>query len=549
MYLASQKIIRRFLLLSFLMFLSLNLSLAQPNRSPARQTDSLEQSLAQAADALERRDLRNAKMFTEKILAIAPHNVAANTLAGAIADRENDLPAAEKYFALAAKLAPKLPETRNNYGAILLRLNRRNEAGKEFAAALAANPNQLSALINLAQIRFAENNLIEARRLFERAEQITPDLEILRALVAVSLRLNELERAKKEFSNYVAARTSAAGLPSREVDNSVMIGAGFGELLTSHGLLDEAIQEFKFILESEPQNVSAIISLAKTYRERKDIRAAGTILESALARGIDDSRVYAALAETYEAGGYIENAIPAMRLAIEKDPTNEFYPARYGLLLIDAKAPAAAVIRLKEAVAEMPNSARLWLALGIAQLIEGGKVSDARSSFEESLKLEPKSIPALAYLGTIYTDAGNYAQVAKFYEHGLAIEETNALLHYLLADTLLKIPGSDQGQIEKHLQRAVLLDTKLAPAHFALGKFYARLERWPQATDEFKQAVALTPDSAEAHYQLGRALVRLKRPEEAKPEFELYKKLNVTQTAQNEFNRQNLVRRLANVRF
>ena len=549
MYFTWQKIIKRFLVTSLFVGLGLNFSLAQPSHSPATTTDSLAQALAKASEAFEHNDYKISKMLVQKILTAEPRNIAAHTLLGVIADRENDLPSAEKYFSAAAKLAPNLPETRNNYGAILLKLNRKTEAGREFAAALTANPNQLSALVNLAQIRFAENNLIEARRLFERAKQITPDLEILRALVAVSLGLNETEQARKEFSDYVAARTSIVGLPNAVANNAVKSETGLGESLLSHGLLDEATQEFGFIIASEPQNVSAIISLAKTYCERKDIRTAGKILESAVFSGIDDSRVYAALAETYEMGGYIENAVPAMRLAIERDPKNEFFQARYGLLLIDAKAPAAAVIRLKEAVAEMPNSARLWLALGIAQLTQGRMAGDAQRSFEQSLKLEPKSIPALAYLGTIYTDAANYAVAATFYERGLKIEETNALLHYLLADTLLKIPGSDQDLIEKHLQRAVLLDAKLAPAHFALGKFYARLERWPQAAAEFKQAVAFAPDLAEAHYQLGRALVRLKRPEEAKPEFELYKKLNDTQTAQNEIDRQKLVRRLANVRF
>ena len=534
---------------SFFVCLGLNLSLAQTKHSPPKTTNSPAQMLAQASDAVERGDLNNAVALVQKVLKNEPRSVAAHTLAGAIADRENDLPAAEKHFATAAGLAPNSPETRNNYGAILLRLNRQTEAGKEFAAALAANPNQPSALINLAQIRFDENNLLDARRLFERAKQVAPDLDILRALVAVSLELNETERAKKELSEYLATRKSLAIVPNTPGGKAVQSEIELGRLLLSHGLFDEARQDLELIATAEPQNVDAVILLAKAYHAEKNIRAAGKVLESAVVKGTDDPKIYAALAETYEAGGYLENAVPVMLLAIEKDPRNEFYRARYGLLLISAQAPAAAIIRLKEAVQEMPSSARLWLALGIAQLTEGRVAADAQKSFEQSLKLEPKSIPALAYLGTIYTDAANYAEAAKFYERALAIEEKNALLHYLLADTLLKIPASDQALIEEHLRHAVLLDPKLAVAHFALGKFYARLERWPQAGEEFRQAVVFAPDLAEAHYQLGRTLARLKRLDESKLEFEQYKKLSETQTVQKEIDRRELVRRLANVRF
>jgi Flp pilus assembly protein TadD len=129
------------------------------------------------------------------------------------------------------------------------------------------------------------------------------------------------------------------------------------------------------------------------------------------------------------------------------------------------------------------------------------------------------------------------------------LEEKNAVLHYLLADTLLKIPGSDPKLVEKHLARAVQLDQKLSSAHLALGKLYARAENWQQALSEFELAARYAPDSAEAYYQLGRTLARLKRVEESRAALDKFKKLSETQTAKKETDRQELVRRLANVEF
>lgn len=508
-------------------------------RAEKSNAEAANRLLIEAAAALENGKLTDAKSILRRVLKTAPNDAAAHALTGIIADRENDLTAAEKHFAIAARLQPNSPKMRNNYGAILLRLGRKSEAAKEFTASLSANPNQSSALVNLAQIRVSENDSQAARQLFERAKIIEPNAEIARAIILLSLQLKDKAATKLDFQEYFKLAKNSANQTAR---------TELGALLLENGFFEESVQELEAALALDSTNVNTLITLSQAYLRQKNVRAAGRLLESAVARGVDDGRVYVSLAEVYKAGGYFENAIPAMRRAIEKEPKNEFYRVRYGLLLIDSRAPAAAVVRLSEAVAEFPNSARLWLALGIAQQIEG-KMSEAHSSFEKSLQIEPKSVPALAYLANSLIEQARYAEAVKIYERALALDERNAILHYLLADSLLKIPASDERKIQKHLERSVALDEKFAQARLTLGKFYARVERWQQAAVEFEQAARNAPDVAETHYQLGRALARLKRTEESKTAFETYKKLNETQTARKETDRQDLVRRLANVHF
>jgi Tfp pilus assembly protein PilF len=537
MYFNWRKIIKRLIITGVLFGFCLNLNIAQTTRPPAK-TDSIQQLLTEAATAFSSGDLIRAKTLVQKVLTLAPRDAAGHSLAGVLADRENDLQTAEKHFSTAVRLQPKSPEMHNNYGAILLRLDRKIEAAREFTASLAINPNQPSALVNLAQIRFTENNFQAARQLFEKAKAISPDAEIARALLVISLHLKDAA-VKQGFQEYFDLSKDATNPAARRE---------LASLLLENGFTDEAIRELEAGAALDSSKLDSLILLSRAYLQKKDVRSAGRLLESAVARGIDDAKIYAALAEVYKAGGYMENAIPAMRRAIEKEPGNEFLRAQYGLLLIDTRAPAAAIIRLKEAVVEFPNSARLWLALGIAQQIDG-KMTDAQSSFEKSLQIEPNSIPALAYLATSFLERAEYLQAVKVYERAVALEEKNAVLHYLLADTLLKIPESDARRVEKHLTRAVQLDPKLSSAHLALGKLYARAENWQRALAEFEQAAQFAPESAEAHYQLGRTLARLKRADESRVAFEKFKKLNETQTAQKENDRQELVRRLANVRF
>lgn len=508
------------------------------------KNQTIEEQIAKASSAIEAGNLAGAKLILQKLLVSAPRKAVVHTLAGIIADRENDLPTAEKHFALAAILAPNAPETRNNYGAILLRSNRKTAAAVEFSASLKANPKQSSALVNLAQIRFAEGDFKAARELFEKAKAIAPDIEILRALAAISLANNEKSRAVAEFAEYITAQKAQS--PGK-IDTAAR-DTTFAEALFAGGLTVEARQESELILSAENQNVGALVLLSKIYVQQKNIAAAGRLLESAVAGGLDDAKIYVALAEVYEAGGYLENAIPAMRLAIKKEPKNDTYRSLYGLLLVNSKAPAAAVIRLEEALKDFPDSPRLWSVLGMAYF-DDNKLAEAQKSFERALSHDSRLVPALAYLGAIAGEQGRYTEAAKIYERTINLNEKVALLHYLLAETLLKMTETDETRVVAALKRAINLDPNLASAHLSLGRFYIRQSRWAEAVTSLERAAKLEPGRAETFYQLGRVYTRLKRPVESQAALAKFKQINDVQKEQKENHRRELVRRLAKVLF
>jgi superkiller protein 3 len=301
-------------------------------------------------------------------------------------------------------------------------------------------------------------------------------------------------------------------------------------------------------LAAEPSNTEYVLLLARAYLLRKDIPAAGRTLEGALARGVESAPIYAALAEVYELSGHVENAIPAMRLAIERDPKSEAYRFRYGMLLTDTKAPAAAVIRLQESLKEFPRSSRLWFALGVAQAALN-KIEEAAQAFTRAHELDPKFAPAFAYLGMTYDQQGRYAEAVALYERALSIDERLFAAHYLAAEALLKQTPSDEASAERHLSAAVALDSSFAPARVALAKILLRRERLEEAVAQLKSAVALDPNFAEAHYHLGRALTRLKRMPEAQASLETFKRLSEARREQSRTEPREIMRRLANVRF
>ncbi|HXM98152.1 MAG TPA: tetratricopeptide repeat protein [Candidatus Dormibacteraeota bacterium] len=502
--------------------------------------------IADGIASMEHGDTSSARALFLRVLAIDPHNLTARTYLGILADHAGQLGEAERQFAAAVSIAPDSPEAHNNYGAILLKLGQKRRATAQFQASLRLNGKQAGALVNLAQLRFESatpEGLRQARDLFRRAYALAPEPETARSLVVISLRLHEAPQAASDYAAYAAHLDGASERVTVRTARSEL-----GAALLEGGLASEAAQELEASVRSDPSNINDIVLLSRAYQAKHDLRAAGRVLESAMARGMDAAPLYAALVEIYEASGHVENAIPAMRRAIEIDPKNESYRFRYAMLLIDTNAPQAAVIRLREALEEFPKSAKLWCAMGLAQF-QDNKSDDAARAFGHCVQLDPHIFPAYAYLGIIDVDQGKIPEAVAQYRKALAAQETSAVSHFLMSEALEKLVPPDEQGIESHLKRALEIDPAFQQAHLAYGKFLLKANKPSEAVTELENVVKADPNLAEAYYQLGRAYMRLKRKDEAQATMMKFEKLSNEEKEKSEKDRREILRRLADVRF
>jgi Tfp pilus assembly protein PilF len=486
--------------------------------------------------AFDRGDTTAARDAFEKALNLKKDEVTAHTYLGIIADRNGDLKEAERHFAAAVKVEPNRASARNNYGAILMRTGRPALAAIEFERSLKLDPDQPNALVNLAQIRFASDDLRGSVELFKRAFAIKPDVEIARALTVISLRLKDNAAASAYYQSYATAPTDAA-----------TARAELGAALFEAGLLKEAEAELSAAIKLNPADTDSVVRLARVYLARKEIPAAGRTLEAAVARGNDAAPVYALLADVYEQSGHVENAIPAMRLAIQRDPQSEKYRFAYAVLLTNSNAPGAAVIRLEESLQTFPSSSRLWFALGFANF-KLDKNEEAERALRKATELDPKFAPAFAYLGLLRAKTGAYAEAITLYESALRADSKLAVVHHLIADAMLK-QNADARNIETHLRQSVEMDPTFTPARLSLGKLFMRAQRWNDAVAELEQVIKLDPAVPEAYYQLGLAYGRLKRTSDAQSAMATFKRLSDAEKKREDEDLREVVKRLSNVRF
>jgi tetratricopeptide (TPR) repeat protein len=516
-------------------------------RNNIPRAEQAERLVAEGRSAFERGEVAVARDFFQKALALNPASVAAHTHLGMLSDSAGDLEEAARHFAQAARLDPSSSSARNNYGVILQRLGRTREAAAEFEASLRADARQPNALVNLAQIRFAGGTPTDLRAsadLFARAYEIAPDAEIARARTVISLRRGDYAATSSRYREYATRLAAESGTSAHAASARAELGAA----LLEAGLLSEAEAELTAASNLEPTNSESVVRLARVYLARKDLPAAGRTLESAVARGVEAAPVYALLADVYEQSGHPENAIPAMRLAIQRDPQSEKYRFAYGILLTNAYAPAAAIIRLEEALKSFPNSYPLWFALGLAHF-KNENNEKGEAAFKHSLDLNPKFAPAFAYRGMIRVRAGAAAEGITLYQKALQVDPKITVVHYLIADALLRQSESDPARVETHLKRAVESDSTFTPARISLGKLLMRTGRWEEAAAELEQVIKLDASLADAYYQLGLAYVRLKRTAEAQSTMAAFKRLSETQKERESKELREVVKRLADVRF
>lgn len=510
------------------------------------QAQQAKQIVEDGLAAFERGDTAAARAAFEKALTLKADEVTAHTYLGIIADRAGDLKDAERHFAAAVKAEPNRASVRNNYGAILLRMGRPSLAAAEFEKSLKLDPNQPNALANLAQIRFAggtSDDLRASSELFKRAFTIKPDVEIARALTAIALRLKD-PAASTYYQKYAAALAMESGTFAHVPAARAELGAALFEA----GMLQEAEAELSAAVKLNPADTDSVVRLARVYLARKDLPAAGRTLEASVARGNDPAPVYALLAEVYEQSGHVENAIPAMRLAIQRDPKSEKNRFAYAVLLTNTNAPGAAVIRLEESLQMFPASSRLWFALGFANF-RLDKNEEAERALRKAIELDPKFAAAFAYLGLIRARTGAYGEAISLYESALKADRKLAVVHHLIASAMLQQTNADARIIETHLRQSVEMDPAFMPARLSLGKLFMRSQRWTEAASEFEQVIKLDPNVPDGYYQLGLAYGRLKRTAEAQSAMATFKRLNDVQKKREDEELRAVVKRLSDVRF
>ena len=230
---------------------------------------------------------------------------------------------------------------------------------------------------------------------------------------------------------------------------------------------------------------------------------------------------HAALASAYANTHRYAEALDAYKLAIKLDPTDEMIHHQLGNVHSKRGDRAAAMQHQQQAVAIAPEFAAAHYQLGLLYAQEK-QWSNAIASYQTAYELDPTVVEVLYNLAQAYLRTGD--RVAARQQMALFEKQKAALTPlYESRGALQRTPDTKEraqvlanigrlylknGFYEKAVweyQKALGMDSELAPAYNGIGIAYTLLERYPEAVTAQQKALELQPDFAKAHAGLGLA--------------------------------------------
>lgn len=216
--------------------------------------------------------------------------------------------------------------------------------------------------------------------------------------------------------------------------------------------------------------------------------------------------------QAYERLGDVDSAGSDYALAAEIDPRD----SRAVLLLVkahvNASRPAEALPALERAIKGLPLDAGVRYEHGrVLELL--GRLSEARASYEEAVRLNPSLALAHAALGrTLREDPSALERSASHLERALELNPQNAVWHYELGQTYMQRKLWEQAQTS--LERAASIAPKEPRVYSALAEVYRQRGMTERAREARRLFGELAQKTEREKLQIARLEADFKRAQD-----------------------------------
>lgn len=300
-----------------------------------------------------------------------------------------DFAAAAEAYEAAVRLKPDYPAARYRWGRLLIRLDRLDEAARQFRTVAELSPESPEPHIGLGRIAVSNGEHVEARAHFQRAVAVSQwnkaaHLELAR----VHHLLGEIEAARQE-------QDLAARLPdvTSEMDDPILQKVASREA-TSRQLAEDA----------------------DALAARGDLRGAEAAFRKMICERPELSRPRLNLANVLASQGRFDEAIKLVRETIEASPSEALAHYQLGLLYESTGQSDLAIESYRAAINSKPDYAQAHFALGLL-LQKAGKDESAREAYQHAVNADPQLAQAQLALGVLLQKAGELERAIVHMEH------------------------------------------------------------------------------------------------------------------------------------
>jgi len=469
--------------------------------------------------------------------------------------RQGNLKEAENELRRAAELAPEDPQILAGLGGILGLQQRLKEAEVYFEKAIKLDPKNLMLRRNLAANQWQLGQLQPARENLERilkARPGDPPSSLLLGMVMENLKdyaraadllgsvpslveqrpesLSALARAYYKIGQKEKARSTLQAL-QKHPGGPAAIFMG-GQIAAQADDYEVAEKMLVSIQSTYPNTALLSYNIALVQYRAGKLGEAQERLVGLIQAGNATSEVYNLLGWCYQKQDKPEEARHALQQAIERDPTRESNYLDLGMILASHRLFPAALAVAKRNVERHPASYHAHILKGLVEL-KMDQYTDAVSSYERAVELDPSNPEADRGLGVAQFAAGMIDQAKTTFEKGLRQFPQDAGHYQEYSRMLFKLaeagdPSAEARAVEL-MKSALKLDSSLSEPHYYPGNQALQKGNLKEATQHLEAAARLDLNSSKLHYALARVYRRLGRDQEAAKEMERYRELKAAE--------------------
>ena len=360
-------------------------------------------------------DPARAQEAVQQVLRVVPDHAPSMLLAGATAYSLGAYSTAEDFLRRVVKLFPNSLYARNVLIATYLRKGQPAKAEDVLAPALQSAPNDPIVLRSAGEVAFANQQVAEAARYYEKALSLEKDS------VATRTRLAQIRLASGEAARAIEDLEQASGLDARQVQADLALIA----TLLNQRAYDKALKAADQLEKKQPDNPLSHTVRASIFVAQNDPVKARASLEKALGLQFNYLQAVRILANLDLSDRKPENARARYDAIIAREPGNDAALIAYAdflaaisaaprdvVALIDRaikanassvaartalvkfhtrnKDPKAALVAAIAAAQAIPNDMRITDTLGLAQMA-AGEADKAIETYKRMAESQPDS--------------------------------------------------------------------------------------------------------------------------------------------------------------
>jgi tetratricopeptide (TPR) repeat protein len=464
---------------------------------------------AQAQEFLRQGNSDSALSEVQAGLKLDSRSVEGLDLLGIIYVQKRDYDRAIEALDLAAKIDPHRAQTLNSLANCYLAQNNLRLAEKEFRETLRYHPADRDANYNLGIILL---NRKDPRQAILYFSHVHPQDS------AVLLNLAQAYFADGQNSKALEAARSLSGREKSDVRTHFTLGI----LLAGQKLYVDAIREFELADALQPETFEILHDLGEAWLKSGDYAKAEEILQRARVRKPDSADTLYLLAQ---AGAQQGKTVQALELLVE---AHKLAPENTDIIFLLARMSMQqnyyedAARLLEEGIKLAPRRADLHSALGECYFVDG-KIDAARQEFQTLIDLDP-SAPSYAFMGLSYRHQGQFDEARKSFNEGLKRDPRNAVCLFNLG--YMEHKEGHYAEAEGYLARALAASPNYNDALYEMAGVKMSEKKYAEAVPLLQRAAKLLPHPGEAYYKLATAERNLHQTEAAQRDMRIFETLS-----------------------